>query len=97
MCCGKRREELSAQSAAKLPPSRTSQPNLDRGKGRPLFSGAAHAAGTPVAVRYTESQSIVVRGPVTGRRYTFSAANPVQSVDPRDAGTFLQARFFRRP
>lgn len=97
MCCGKRREELSAQSAAKLPPSRTSQATLESDKGRPLFSGTAHAAGTPVAVRYTESQSIVVRGPVTGRRYAFSAANPVQSVDQRDAGALLQARFFRRP
>jgi len=97
MCCGKRREELGAQLAAKLPPSRTSQAALERDKVRPLFPEAAHAAGTPVSVRYTESQSVVVRGPVTGRRYAFSAANPVQSVDPRDAGALLQARFFRRP
>jgi len=97
MCCGKRREELSAQSAAKVPPSRTSQATIELGKGRPLFSAAGYAAGVPVFVRYTESQSVVVRGPVTGRGYAFSAADPVQSVDPRDAGALLQARFFRRP
>ena len=97
MCCGKRREELRAQSAAKLPPLRTSQAAIELVQERPRFSAAGHAAGAPVFVRYTESQSVVVRGPVTGRRYAFSAANPVQSVDPRDAGALLRARFFRRP
>jgi hypothetical protein len=97
MCCGKRREELSAQSAAKLPPSRTSQAAFERDKGRTRVSAPAYTPGAPVPVRYTESQSIVVRGPVTGRRYPFSAANPTQLVDPRDAAAILQSRFFRRP
>ena len=96
MCCGKRREVLSAQSAAKLPPSKMPQAVLQLRKERALFSSSGHAAGASVSVRYTESQSVIVRGPVTGRSYAFSAANPVQSVDSRDAAALLQARFFRR-
>jgi hypothetical protein len=95
MCCGKRREELSAQSARKLPPLRMAQATFEPDKGRAIF-GATHSSGTPVSLRYTESQSVVVRGPVTGRRYSFSAASPVQSVDSRDAGALLGARYFRR-
>jgi len=97
MCCGKRREELTAQSAAKLPPSSTSQASFEVHKARRVLSVSGPGAAAPVSIRYTENYSIVVRGPVTGRRYPFSAANPVQPVDSRDAATLLQARFFRHP
>jgi hypothetical protein len=33
---------------------------------------------------------------VTGRRYSFSQAQPDQVVDPRDAEALLRTRFFRR-
>jgi hypothetical protein len=95
MCCGKRREELRAQSAQILPRLRTSQATFEADEGRARF-GAAHSSGASVFVRYTESQRVVVRGPVTGRRYAFSAASPVQSVDSRDASALLGARYFRR-
>jgi len=98
MCCGKRREELSSYPAAKLPPSssRQSTAGVRSHRAQVATSARAQAPGAPVSVRYTETQSIVVRGPITGRRYAFSGANPVQSIDPRDAAAILQARFFRR-
>jgi hypothetical protein len=96
MCCGKRRNELKANQAAKLPPSKTFQAVRELRKERGLFSSASHSDGATVSVRYTESQSVVVRGPVTGLRYAFSSADPVQTVDQRDAAALLQARFFRR-
>jgi hypothetical protein len=47
-------------------------------------------------IRYTEKSPIRVPGPVTGRRYEFSAAQPIQPVDARDAAVLLRTRFFRR-
>jgi len=79
-------------------------------KPRPLTQGTHHTgppAGTgfqirgdvthdyyPVILRYLESSPIVVRGPVTGRRYEFSGRRCVQSVDERDAAVLLQMPFF---
>jgi hypothetical protein len=98
MCCGKRREELSSYPVAKVPPSSSRQSAADVRSHRAQAAPAVQpqAPGAPVPVRYTETQSIVVRGPITGRRYAFSGANPVQSIDARDAAAILQARFFRR-
>ncbi len=49
-----------------------------------------------VTLQYLENSPILVRGPVTGRLYEFSNAQPVQSVDLRDAETLLRTGFFRR-
>lgn len=49
-----------------------------------------------VKVHYLERSPIVVRGPVTGRQYAFSREHPTQLVEPRDADSLLQTRFFRR-
>jgi hypothetical protein len=103
MCCGKKREAFRAH-----PPASAAHAALESSKPSQSVPAArsAHApvaqpnsvqpASESVAVRYTESQSIVVRGPVTGRRYAFSGASPIQSVDARDTAAILQARFFRR-
>jgi hypothetical protein len=48
-----------------------------------------------ITLQYLQSSNVVVRGPVTGRRYAFSAWNRVQSVDRRDARTLLSTRMFR--
>jgi len=62
---------------------------------------SGYAARTPrivprvVPVHYLRTASIVVRGNVTGRRYTFSGDNPVQSVDARDAAGLLRTCLFR--
>lgn len=49
-----------------------------------------------VAIRYLRAAPILVRGPITGRHYQFSAENPVVPVDARDAGTLLQTALFQR-
>jgi hypothetical protein len=48
-----------------------------------------------VTIRYLRTPAIVVRGSVTGRRYGFSGANPVQAVDARDAPAFRRTSLFR--
>jgi hypothetical protein len=53
------------------------------------------AAGM-VRVRYVDPISIVVQGNVSGQRYYFSAGDPVQLVDRRDAEVLLRSRHFRR-
>jgi hypothetical protein len=49
-----------------------------------------------VRLRYLEQSPILVRGPVTGRYYEFSEAQPDQHVDSRDAPQLLRTSFFRR-
>lgn len=69
----------------------------------PANGSAQHAAAVDIAsghaaiqLRYTESSPILVRGPVSGRTYRFSAAQPLQPVDRRDAPSLCETRFFRR-
>jgi hypothetical protein len=38
---------------------------------------------------------VQVRGPVTGRAYKFTPAEPVQRVDARDAVVFVRSAAFR--
>src|SRR5215470_14535689 len=52
---------------------------------------------TSVPLQYKEQSPIRVRGLATGRIYTFSGKEPVQSVDLRDAPALLQTSHFRRP
>ena len=47
-------------------------------------------------VGYLETSTVRVQGLVTGRRYEFSLAQSVQSVDARDASSLLNTRFFSR-
>jgi hypothetical protein len=49
-----------------------------------------------IVLRYQLRTHIMVRGPVTGRSYTFSAGQPNQRVDPRDALALLRTRYFTR-
>jgi hypothetical protein len=58
--------------------------------------GEAESHRAFLSLRHLESSPILVRGPVTGRQCGFSAAQPVQPVDPRDAEALLRTRFFRR-
>jgi hypothetical protein len=47
-----------------------------------------------IALRYTETSPIVVKGPTTGRHYQFSGSSPVQAVDARDVAALLRTKFF---
>jgi hypothetical protein len=58
-------------------------------------SAAASAAPAPMLIEYLERSPIIVEGPQTLRVYRFSAESRVQSVDPRDARSLLETRFFR--
>ena len=55
--------------------------------------GERPSSGT--LIRYLQRSPILVEGSATGRRYAFSVAQPVQVVDPRDAGAILRSGFFR--
>jgi len=56
----------------------------------------AFGSHSSVPLRYLEKSPIQLRGPVTGRRYEFSSAHPVQPVDARDASALLRTRFFQQ-
>ena len=49
-----------------------------------------------IVLRYQLRTHVMVRGPVTGRSYTFSAGQPMQRVDARDAAALLRTRYFTR-
>ena len=59
----------------------------------PVMHPGAVAARV-VNLRYLERSPIRVRGPATGVAYQFSAAQPVQAVDARDAAALLRTRLF---
>jgi hypothetical protein len=65
---------------------------------RPVASPAPALQPIPaypsVALRYTETSPILVKGPATGRQYQFSGSNPIQAVDARDVAALLRTRFF---
>ena len=54
------------------------------------------SAGPPVRLHYVQSRAILVRGPVTGRIYQFSAAHADGNVDSRDAAPLLRTSLFRQ-
>jgi hypothetical protein len=61
---------------------------------RPVWPApAVHGGG--VVLRYREPGPVLVRGPVTGRPYEFSAGQG-RSVDARDAEVLLRTRHFVR-
>lgn len=46
-------------------------------------------------IEYVAQSPVVVRGPVTGATYQFSAAAPIQRVYREDASVLLATRYFR--
>jgi hypothetical protein len=96
MCCGKSRAAFAGMAAPPPPPVKQDRSNAGvRARSGQALSPAPSATGS-VSVRYVEQPAITVRGPATGRLYTFSGTNPFQSVDARDASALLNTRFFRR-
>ena len=64
------------------------------GFARAMHGPAAVARG--VLLRYRERARVLVRGPVTGRPYEFSAEQPTQVVEARDVEALLLTRYFMR-
>jgi hypothetical protein len=52
---------------------------------------------TPMtSLRFVQRRSIVVRGPVTGRRYEFRDGAYVRGIDTRDAADLLKSGYFEK-
>jgi hypothetical protein len=90
-CCGQNRSNFTARppalrpiAAANVRPARV-----------PSLAPAVQSGGM-VALRSVSTGGMVVRGPATGRQYSFSAATPVQMVEVRDAAALLRTSWFQR-
>jgi hypothetical protein len=93
-CCGKARANLSVSRAAMgraVPPASSA----GAASGGVMPAKALAAAGGALQLRYTGPSDVVVRGPLTGKSYAFSQADPVRTVDRRDAETLLRTHYFR--
>jgi hypothetical protein len=54
------------------------------------------AAVASVSLRYIKHGGIILRGPVSGRQYSFTTARPIQPVDAQDAPALLRTSWFKR-
>lgn len=108
-CCGQKRSQaMGGVRVAALAAMPTTMPGAaDAGVGVTMWSplstgGLAHRGPSSlqgarsIMLRYRERASVVVRGPVTGRTYTFATASPSQPVEARDAEPMLRTRRFER-
>jgi hypothetical protein len=91
-CCGKARANLSVSRSALSTGSSSRSPQANGIGSRAITAGAG-----AMQIRYLGRSDIVVRGPLTGRAYAFSPADPVHPVDRRDADILLRTSFFRQP
>lgn len=66
------------------------------GENRSVLKENGIASQSPLNLMYHGLGAVNVRGPVTGQLYQFSRVYPVQSVDARDAVSFLKTRLFRQ-
>ena len=92
-CCGQRRVV-----PGRLPAARASIGRLAATPPQYRVAPAPVVASSSVAapLRYVKQSGITVRGPVTGKHYTFTAAAPVQLVDSHDLAGLLRTSWFRR-
>jgi hypothetical protein len=63
---------------------------------RRLATTSADATGTAsVNLHYVAQRPVQVRGPITGRLYSFSAEDRVRAIDRRDVVGLLRTGLFR--
>ena len=86
-CCGQNREKARTE---------TGQPPAQANPAPPAKSTPAMNSGGTVRLRYRGSTSISVRGPRSGRNYTFSGSEPERLVDARDVEALLKIGLFLR-
>ena len=98
-CCGEKRD---AAAATTRPPNPSTHPES---RSRAVLVGphpsGATASPAPggnlgVTLRYRSLSALIVRGPITGRRYQFAGGGSMQTVDRRDAEALLTTGFFDR-
>ena len=84
-CCGDKRTAFrAAQPRPGFVPSPPARPAVQ-----------APAPGEAARLEHVGRTSVRVRGPVSGRVYTFTPAHRVQQVDAADAPLLLRSRLFR--
>lgn len=93
-CCGQKREAFKNNPSPVTMP-RGTEATEPREVMTCQYGEAGRQVPSTVGIRYLESQTITLEGPVTGRWYEFSSEHPVQPVDLRDAGALLRMSFFR--
>jgi hypothetical protein len=62
----------------------------------PALERQADGTFPTVVLSYREARTIRVRGPVTGRAYSFAGSGAVERVDIRDAAVLVRNRAFSR-
>jgi hypothetical protein len=73
------------------------------GQNRTAFAHQASTANRTVApvnsatsLRFLQKRAILVRGPLTGRRYQFSPEAFTTNIDPGDMDALLKSGYFER-
>jgi hypothetical protein len=97
MCCGQKR------SALRIVPTPTTSGGTLQNASNSAWASAhtqearasAERTNSAVTLFYLRNVPIRLRGSASGRVYVFSAFNPIQSVDHRDAPALLHTHFFR--
>lgn len=98
-CCGQKRSQSPAASRPVWPVPAAharSEPTAVASNGAGRGMSGVSAGGRNVVLRYRERARVLVRGPVTGRTYEFSAKQSTQSIEARDAEALLRTRHFVR-
>jgi hypothetical protein len=110
-CCGRKREQYVNTSTVPVkanPVTINSNPSFSgialakNGLGSTPITTLAmqqpvlNTLKPQVSIRYRGRPPILVRGPITGKSYEFTAVQPVQLVDSRDAAIFLRMQCFTR-
>jgi hypothetical protein len=107
-CCGQNRaKQISTESsrssfqpgdlrlkAAANPTPAPTQSSRSAKNPAPATPRASAGFARPVLVRYLARSPVLVKGPISGRAYHFSAASPVQPVDARDVPALLNSQCF---
>ena len=92
-CCGQRRVVPGGLPAAGASIGRlATRPLQYRVTPAPVLA----SSGVMAPLRYVKQSGITVRGPATGKHYTFTVAAPVQLVDAHDLTGLLRTSWFRR-
>jgi hypothetical protein len=91
-CCGQRRASLNSRTAPAAT-SRISSANVTRG---PAASAAPSGRATDVTLRYLGPGPFSMRGPRSGRLYSFPIAGTLVRIDRQDVNALLRTRLFRR-
>ena len=54
-------------------------------------------ANSATSLRFLQKRAILVRGPLTGRRYAFSPDGVTSNIDPADVEALLKSGHFESP